>query len=112
MRQAGKQERAGRSQRWIDATVRSKRQREISAIISNISQAGCCIESAATFEVGERVEILVPRLGSIFGHIRWSQGSNAGAEFILGSDDWLVPDPDAAAYRAGFGQSPNIPDLG
>lgn len=111
MRQAGRQERAGRSQRWIDATVHSN-QREISAIISNISQAGCCIESAASFKLGELVEIVVPRLGSICGHIRWSQGYHAGAEFILGSDNWLVPDPDAAAYRAGFGQWANNPDLG
>jgi hypothetical protein len=100
-------QRASRSPRWIDARVRSKRQPEFSAVISNISETGCCIESAVTFEIGELVEILVPRLGSIVAAVKWSDSGHSGAAFIAGSDEWLIPDSEAAAYRAKLTQEAN-----
>lgn len=85
--------RASRSPRWIDASVRSRTHAGIGAVISNISDAGCRIEAAAEFAVGEAVEIVVPRLGSISAVIRWSEAGQSGAAFIPGSDSWLIPDP-------------------
>jgi hypothetical protein len=95
-----KHKRASRSVRWLDARVRSRRRPEVSAIISNISEAGCCIEAAAEYEAGEPIEIVVPRLGSISATVKWSEAGHSGAAFVVGSDRWLVPDPDAARYGA------------
>jgi len=93
-------ERPSRTQRWIDARVRSKHQPEVSAIISNISEAGCCIEAPAEFQAGEQVEIVVPRLGSISATVKWSEAGHSGAVFLAGSGQWLIPDPEAAKYRS------------
>ena len=90
-------ERPSRSARWIDARVRSRGQPEIPAVISNISEAGCRIESAVAFEAGEPIEILVPRLGSVSAVIKWSEAGHSGAAFVPDSDHWLHPDPDAVA---------------
>ena len=100
MSQRTRRERASRSLRWIDARVRSRHQPEVLAVISNISEAGCCIEAATEFETGEQVEIIVPRLGSISATVKWSEAGHSGAVFLVGSDRWLVPDPDAAHYSA------------
>ena len=93
--------RESRSVRWIDAQIRSKRCAAVSAVISNISNSGCCIRSPTPLEVGEAVEIIVPRLGSISAHIRWQHGKHAGAEFVAGSDSWLMPDPELMAMQIG-----------
>ena len=95
-----KYNRASRSNRWLDARVRSRRRPEVPAIISNISEAGCCIEAAAEYEAGEPIEIVVPRLGSISATVKWSEAGHSGAAFVVGSDRWLVPDTEAARYRA------------
>ena len=104
MTRVGKRERPSRSHRWLDARVRSRLKPEVPAIISNISEAGCCIEAAAEFEAGEQIEILVPRLGSITATVRWSNAGHSGAAFVAGSDQWLVPDPEAVRYRAKVAQ--------
>jgi hypothetical protein len=98
MQEQRKRIRESRSMRWIDAQVRSEH-REINAVISNISTAGCCIRSKARLDVGDLVEIVVPRLGSMTAHIRWRRGKKSGAEFVPGSDRWLVPDPELLAME-------------
>jgi len=95
-------QRPSRSHRWIDARVRSKHRPEVPAIISNISEAGCCIEAAAQFKKGEQVDIMVPRLGSISATVRWSQAGHSGAVFLAGSDEWLIPDPEATKYQSNI----------
>lgn len=100
MRPIIERERASRSPRWIDARVRSRGKPEIPAIISNISDAGCRIESAIAFEAGEPVEILVPRLGSMTAIIKWSEAGQSGATFVPGSDRWLHLDPHAATQSS------------
>jgi hypothetical protein len=90
------------SHRWIDARVRSKHRPDVPAIISNISEAGCCIEAAAQFREGEQVDIMVPRLGSISATVRWSQAGHSGAVFLAGSDQRLIPDPEAAKYQSNI----------
>lgn len=100
MAKVTERERESRSHRWIDARVRCKRRPAVSAIISNISEAGCCIEAAIDIETGDEIEIMVPRLGSISAVVRWSQAGISGASFVPGSDRWLVPDPEAALYGA------------
>jgi hypothetical protein len=97
MLQRAERERASRSPRWIDASVRSRTHPRIEAVISNISDGGCRIEAAAEFAVGEAVEIMVPRLGSISAIIRWSEAGHSGAAFVPGSDSWLVADPGRLA---------------
>jgi hypothetical protein len=94
----GQQERAGRSPRWIDASVRGRGKPEVCATISNISNSGCRIETAAPLRSGELIEIVVPRLGSISAYIRWTEKGHSGAEFVTGSETWLNPDPDSTAY--------------
>jgi hypothetical protein len=104
-----KRSRASRSNRWLDARVRSRRRPEVPAIISNISEAGCCIEAAAEYEPGEPIEIVVPRLGSISATVKWSEAGHSGAAFVVGSDRWLVLDTDAARYRANIAVNANGP---
>jgi hypothetical protein len=94
------EKRASRSHRWLDARVRSRRRAEVEAIISNISEAGCCIEAAGDFHKGEQIEIVVPRLGSISATVKWSEAGHSGAAFVVGSERWFAPDPDAARYGA------------
>jgi len=112
MRKRRNRDRESRSIRWIDAQIRSKRSAAVSAVISNISNSGCCIRSSFTFELGERVEIMVPRLGSMSAHIRWQHGKHAGAQFIVGSDSWLMPDPELMAMQVGAAihASPGLAD--
>lgn len=80
--------RESRSAKWLDASVRSKARAEAPAVITNISARGCRITSTAAFEIGELIQIMVPRLGVIAAHVRWCQGRDFGAEFVLGSDSW------------------------
>jgi hypothetical protein len=106
MRHLNEHERPSRSVRWLDARVRSKLKPEVAAIICNISEAGCCIQAATHFEAGEKVEILVPRLGSIAATIKWSDAGHSGAAFVAGSQEWLSPDPDADRYRGNSAKQP------
>ena len=94
--------RATRSLRWLDARVRSRRRPEVSAVISNLSEAGCCIEAAADFERDEHIEIVVPRLGSISATVKWCAAGHSGAAFVVGSERWLVRDLEAARHRANI----------
>jgi len=112
MRKPTQRKRPSRSPRWIDARVRSKHRPEVSAIISNISDAGCCIEAAAQFREGERVDIMVPRLGSISATVKWSQAGHSGAVFLAGSDQWLMPDPETAKYRSNIAADAAGPHAG
>lgn len=94
-------ERESRSARWIKAVVRSSGGAEVAAVITNISGGGCRIRAAAPFEVGELIEIVMPRLGSISAYIRWSEAEHSGAQFVLGSDDWSGPARNEAAAHCG-----------
>ena len=109
MSDRSERERASRSPRWLDARVRSKRRAEVSAVISNISEAGCCIEAATDFDTDEQIEIVVPRLGSISATVKWSEAGHSGAAFVVGTGRWLVPDPEAARYAANAAVDVNNP---
>ena len=99
-------QRESRSARWTDASVRSKRVAEAPAVITNISTRGGRIRSAAVFEAGELIQIVVPRLGLIAAQVRWSERGDLGAEFVVGSDSWDKPAPDRAAAEKAFREPP------
>ena len=88
------------SQPLIDRDNRLKRRRELflhrqdgretRTLLTNISERGCELRSKEALEIGERVRIDVPGLGSLAAIIRWSADGKAGAEFIAQSDIWEV----------------------
>lgn len=83
------------SARWVDARLRSSRHVAAPAIIGDISNSSCKIQTGANLAIGELIEIMVPRLGSMRANVRWKKGKQFGADFIAGSDSWAVPDPAA-----------------
>ena len=50
--------------------------------VTNISEEGCCIESADDFRIGERLNIVIPRIGKVKAQVRWSLPGSAGAKFL------------------------------
>lgn len=50
--------------------------------VSNLSYDGCQLRCPAGFEAGEKLKLILPRLGEICAEIRWSAEGSAGARFI------------------------------
>lgn len=48
--------------------------------VSDLSLDGCCL--AETFEIGERIHVKIPRIGTLLAEIRWAFLGRAGARFI------------------------------
>jgi hypothetical protein len=51
------------------------------ARVSNLSYAGCQLESEVPMAVGEAVRLVLPSLGVIRAQVRWVAGDKAGALF-------------------------------
>jgi hypothetical protein len=54
--------------------------------LSNFSDEGCRIESERDFLIGERVQIAIPRMGTVKAQVRWALPGSAGARFLAESD--------------------------
>lgn len=50
--------------------------------VCNLSYDGCQIRSEENFQIGERLELNLPRRGQILVEIRWTAQGKAGATFI------------------------------
>jgi hypothetical protein len=58
----------------------------IQAKVTDFSDQGCRIECGASFHVGERVQIVIPRMGHIKAQVRWIAAGTTGARFVTESD--------------------------
>lgn len=80
--------RESRSPTWVEISVLGSNGREIPVVLTNMSARGCRIRSSEPLTAGERVCLQVPRLGRLSARILWTEGSDAGAEFVAGTDIW------------------------
>lgn len=55
-------------------------------LVSDLSYQGCRIECPWPFEIGERFELVVSRLGRVPAEVRWSAPGMAGVRFIASQD--------------------------
>ena len=53
----------------------------ITVVIVNVSGGGLMARCIDTLEVGDRIDILLPVLGSVKAQIRWSLGGRIGCQF-------------------------------
>lgn len=52
--------------------------------VSDLSLDGCCL--AGSFLIGERIEVKIPRIGTLVADIRWAFLERAGARFISSAE--------------------------
>ena len=79
----------GRKDRFpveIDAVVHRTNGHKVSVRLSNFSDQGCRLETGEDFNVGERVQIAVPRMGNVKAQVRWALPGAAGTRFLTESD--------------------------
>ena len=70
----------------IDALVYRGDGTQTQAWLTDFSDQGCRIQCGATFHVGERVQIAIPRMGHIKAQVRWIAAGITGARFVTESD--------------------------
>jgi hypothetical protein len=70
----------------IDALVYRNDGTRMQARVTDFSDQGCRIESGASFQVGERLQIAIPRMGQIKAQVRWIAAGITGARFLTESD--------------------------
>lgn len=81
-------ERESRSTKRVPVFVHHQDGREIAAVLTNISNHGCQLASAAVLASDELVRIEFPRVGGLAARICWASDGLAGVEFIPDSDVW------------------------
>jgi hypothetical protein len=54
--------------------------------LTDCSDEGCRVEMVGDFEIGEHVQIAIPRMGHIKAQVRWALPGSAGMRFITESD--------------------------
>jgi hypothetical protein len=62
----------------IDGTVGGD---GVPAIVHDLSQTGLLLETTAEIEVGDELEVNMPRLGATRARVVWSSGAYLGCEF-------------------------------
>jgi hypothetical protein len=70
----------------IDAVVHRLDGTRAPVKLSDFSDEGCRIESGASFHIGERLQIAIPRMGQIRAQVRWIGAGTTGARFVVESD--------------------------
>ena len=70
----------------IDAVVHRNDGSKQEVKLSNLSDEGCRMDSEGHFEIGERLQIAIPRMGQIKAQVRWALPGSAGARFLAESD--------------------------
>lgn len=70
----------------IDAVVHRTNGRKSSVKLTDFSDEGCRIEAGEEFQIGERVQIAIPRMGQVKAQVRWALPGSAGARFLAESD--------------------------
>lgn len=82
MREPGHIKRQPRVDTRIETFLTDSDGNRISAVVIDISQAGCRLETTAMLRIGEKVQIEVPKHGTFPAQIRWALGNEAGAVFL------------------------------
>lgn len=54
--------------------------------LTDLSDEGCRIDAPNNLRIGERLQIAIPRMGSIKAQVRWALPHSAGAKFLVESD--------------------------
>ena len=49
------------------------------SMVSDLSLEGCCL--TGRFPIGERLTVLMPRIGVLTGQVRWSLSNRTGIRF-------------------------------
>lgn len=80
--------RESRSPTWVETSVLGSNGREVPVVVTNMSTGGCRIRSSEPLTAGDRVCLQVPRLGRLSARILWTEGTDAGAEFVGATDIW------------------------
>lgn len=70
----------------IEAVVHRTDGSKLAARVTDSSDHGCRIETEHSFHIGERVQIAVPRMGSVRAQVRWALPGAAGTRFLTESD--------------------------
>ena len=70
----------------IEAVVHRDDGQEESVRLSNFSEEGCRMEADGEFRIGERLQIAIPRLGTVKAQIRWALPGSAGAKFLVDAE--------------------------
>jgi hypothetical protein len=82
MREPGYIKRAPRVDTRYEASLTDSDGGKIRIVVTDISRSGCRMETDGTLEIGEKVQIEVPRYGTYPAQIRWVLGNEAGAVFL------------------------------
>ena len=64
----------------LDASVTRGSGTEVPAIVTDLSLDGCCL--IGRFQIGERVTVKIPKVGSLAAEVRWAFMGRAGARFV------------------------------
>ena len=75
----------GRKDRFpvgIDAVVHRADGAAVSVRLTDFSEEGCRMEGDDVFQIGEHVQIDVPRLGLVTAQVRWALAGSAGTRFL------------------------------
>ena len=78
---AAERRRADRAPVSVEARVRPLGAEGCEARLLNVSETGFMAETAAEFEVGARVWLILPGRERANALVRWSEGKRIGAEF-------------------------------
>ncbi len=55
--------------------------RQLTFLIVNISPHGLMARCEDCFEIGDRIRVVFPHIGSVVAEVRWSLGGRLGAQF-------------------------------
>lgn len=70
----------------LDAVVHRVDGSTVAVKLSNLSDEGCRLECECHFRIGERLQIMIPKIGNSNAHVRWSLPGSAGALFVTDLD--------------------------
>jgi hypothetical protein len=70
----------------IDTVISRSDGTRIQARVTDFSDQGCRIRGGASFRIGERLQIAIPRMGHIKAQVRWIAAGTTGARFVTESD--------------------------
>ena len=64
----------------LDASVTRANSAEVAAVVTDLSLDGCCL--LGQFQIGERLTVKIPKVGSLAAEVRWAFMGRAGARFV------------------------------
>lgn len=82
MREPGQIKRAPRIDTKFQAALVDSDGNSHNVMVIDISAEGCRLETDGSLRIGEKVQLEVPKYGSVAAQIRWALGTEAGAVFL------------------------------